>query len=340
MRRIDRHALLVVAALASIGFARAGEAQPIDPLPSWNDGRAEAGDRRVRRRGSRRRAAPDFVPVPERIATFDNDGTLWAEQPIYFQFAFALDRVKALAPQHPEWKDTAAVQGGARGRPRRRSPHPARRACSQIMAATHTGMTTDEFADDRHRLDRHRAPSAVRAALHRARLPADARAARLSARQRLQDLHRLRRRRRVHARRWPSRSTASRPSRWSARQGVVKFEMEPDGKPVLMQGGPRSSSSTTAPASPSASTASSAAARSSPSATPTAICRCCNGPRRATGRASGPIVHHTDAEREWAYDRDSHIGKLDKALDEANAKGWTVVDMKDDWETIFAEAPK
>ena len=75
-----------------------------DPLPSWNDGPAKKAIvdfvAKVTKNGS-----PDFVPLAERIATFDNDGTLWCEQPMYFQLLFALDRVKALAPQHPEWKD-------------------------------------------------------------------------------------------------------------------------------------------------------------------------------------------------------------------------------------------
>jgi hypothetical protein len=76
--------------------------------------------------------------------------------------------------------------------------------------------------------------------------------------------------------------------------------------------------------------------RSSLSATPTAINRCCNGPRPGAARLMG-LVHHTDAEREWAYDRQSHVGRLDKALDEANAKGWTVVDMKRDWRRVFPD---
>ena len=103
-------------------------AQPIRCRPGTRARRS--GDRRVRRRVTEE-GGPDFVPASERIATFDNDGTLWAEQPIYFQLAFAIDRVRALAPQHPEWRDTAAVQGGARGRPRRRWRRPARKACSR-----------------------------------------------------------------------------------------------------------------------------------------------------------------------------------------------------------------
>jgi len=102
-RALSRRALLTALVAASIG-ARSASAQTPDPLPSWNDGAPKTAIvdfvARMTRAGS-----PDFVPVPERIATFDNDGTLWAEQPIYFQFAFAMDRVRALTPQHPHWKD-------------------------------------------------------------------------------------------------------------------------------------------------------------------------------------------------------------------------------------------
>ena len=102
MNRLFRPAAMAVALVASMSFAPVGHAA--DPLPSWNDGTARqsivAFVERVTREGS-----PDFVPAAERIATFDNDGTLWGEQPLYFQLFFALDRVKALAPLHPEWKD-------------------------------------------------------------------------------------------------------------------------------------------------------------------------------------------------------------------------------------------
>ena len=129
----------LIGVLASIP----GHAQAADPLPSWNSGPAKQSIvnfvNRVTTTGSR-----DFVPVAERIATFDNDGTLWAEQPMYFQLLFALDRVKALAPQHPEWKNkepfatllkgdvTGALAGGEH-------------AILEIMMATHSGMNTEEF---------------------------------------------------------------------------------------------------------------------------------------------------------------------------------------------------
>src|SRR5215471_17103018 len=113
------------------------------PLPSWNDNTPRKVIvefvTKVTREGS-----PDFVPVPERIATFDNDGTLWAEQPMYFQLLFALDRVKALAPQHPEWKTqepfSSLLKGDVNGALAGGEP-----AIAKIVMATHTGMTNAEF---------------------------------------------------------------------------------------------------------------------------------------------------------------------------------------------------
>src|SRR5271156_2103179 len=131
-------------AVLSLAFVGLTAARAQDPLPSWNEGAAKKSItdfvEKVTQEGS-----PDFVPVPERIATFDNDGTLWVEQPLYTQLIFALDRVKALAPQHPGWKteqpfkavlendQQALLASGEAG-------------IMKIMAVSHTGMTTDEFA--------------------------------------------------------------------------------------------------------------------------------------------------------------------------------------------------
>lgn len=139
----QRQNLLFIASLFIAAFT-ATVAQAADPLPSWNDGNAKASIvtfvEKVTKPGS-----PDFVPVPERIAVFDNDGTLWSEQPLPVQFYFAVDRVTALSPQHPEWKTLepfawllkgdfkTALAGGEH-------------ALMELFAATHTGMTTDEFA--------------------------------------------------------------------------------------------------------------------------------------------------------------------------------------------------
>jgi len=136
-------ALIVAVAIAlfhTISQTRAAD----DPLPSWNDTAPKkaivAFVEKVTKEGS-----PDFVPPNERIATFDNDGTLWAEQPIYFQFAFAIDRVKILAPQHPEWKKQqpfAAVLSGDK----KALLASGQKGLMQIMAVSHGGMSTEEFA--------------------------------------------------------------------------------------------------------------------------------------------------------------------------------------------------
>jgi hypothetical protein len=105
-RRILLWTLLIISlGLASVQVASAAD----DPLPSWSDGAAKRAIEEFVKRVTTPGGA-DFVPAPERIATFDNDGTLWAEQPIYFQFAFVFDRIKAMAPQHPEWKTKQPYQ--------------------------------------------------------------------------------------------------------------------------------------------------------------------------------------------------------------------------------------
>ena len=139
-RRTLSYTLLVVTlVLASVYGAAAAD----DPLPSWTDGTAKRSIvdfvQRVTIPGGK-----DFVPESERIATFDNDGTLWAEQPIYFQLAFAFDRIKALAPQHPEWKEQepfkALIAGDLKG-----ALAGGEKALVQLGMASHAGMTTAEF---------------------------------------------------------------------------------------------------------------------------------------------------------------------------------------------------
>ena len=119
-----------------------------DPLPSWNDTAAKKAlisfVEKVTKEGS-----PDFVPVPERIAVFDNDGTLWAEQPMYFQGLFLFDRVRALAPQHPEWKETEPFASLLREDMKGVAAQ-GEKGVLELMAATHTGMTTEEFAKTVH----------------------------------------------------------------------------------------------------------------------------------------------------------------------------------------------
>ena len=144
MKTTHKQIHIAIAFLAAVAFTSTTIARAADPLPSWNDGPAKQSIitfvEKVTKPGS-----PDFVPAPERIAVFDNDGTLWSEQPAPVQFYFVADRVKALAPQHPEWKTKepfasllkgdvkGALEGGDHG-------------LMELFMATHTGMTTDEFA--------------------------------------------------------------------------------------------------------------------------------------------------------------------------------------------------
>ena len=184
-------------AFALSAVAMGTPAGAADPLPSWNEGPSKKAILKFVADVTAQGAA-SFVPPAERIATFDNDGTLWSEQPLYFQVAFALERVKALAPQHPEWKTQepfkTLLTGDVKG------------ALAQGEKAILEHHGRDPHRDDHRgvhedggRVGDHRQAPALRPPLHRDGLPADARAAGLPARERLQDLHRLRRRRRVHA---------------------------------------------------------------------------------------------------------------------------------------------
>jgi phosphoglycolate phosphatase-like HAD superfamily hydrolase len=309
------------------------ETAAVDPLPSWNDGPAKSaivafvGE--VTDEGG-----PDFVPVAERIATFDNDGTLWAEQPVYFQFAFATDQVKALAPQHPEWRETQPFQAVLEG-DREALAASGEHGLLEIVMATHTGMTTDEFQ------------ASVADWLATARHPTTGRPYTAMVYQPMLELLAYLRDNGFKTfivsgggvefmRVFAEEVYGVPPEQVVGSSGVVKFQTGSDGRPALVKeaevefvdDGPGK---------------------------PVGINRFIGRrPLMAFGNSDGDlqmlqwttagdgprfglIVHHTDAAREWAYDRESHIGRLDKALDEAEANGWTVVDMEDDWKTIFAE---
>jgi phosphoglycolate phosphatase-like HAD superfamily hydrolase len=306
-----------------------------DALPSWNDTAPKraivAFVERVTRPGS-----AEFVPPPERIATFDNDGTLWAEQPVYVQLLFAIDRVKALAAEHPEWRTQqpfAAVLEGDLAQLGSFSEQ----ELAQLLAATHAGMTTDEFS------------ATVSEWIAAARHPTTGKPFTQMVYQPMLELLAYLRANGFKTfivsgggiefmRPWVEKAYGIPPEQVVGSSGVVKFEFGPNGKPELMKlakvefidDGPGK---------------------------PVGINRFIGRrPIFAFGNSDGDlqmlqwttagpgarfagIVHHTDAEREYAYDRQSKIGKLDKALDEGKAKGWTVVDMKRDWKKVFAFEP-
>lgn len=302
-----------------------------EPLPSWNDGPAKQSIidfvEAVATEGS-----PDFVPVAERIATFDNDGCLWAEQPVYFQLIYAIDRVKALAPQHAEWATTQPFQAVLE------DDHATLAAMDhaqlgQLIAATHAGITTDEFnAAVRDWLDTARHPRFDRPYDQMTYLPM------VELLEYLRDngfktfivsgggIDMIR----VFA----EEAYGIPPEQVVGSSLKTAFEMR-DGVPMLVK-------------QPELNFIDDKAGK------PVGIHQHIGRrPMFAAGNSDGDlqmlqyttageglrfglIVHHTDAEREWAYDRESHIGKLDKALDEAGEQGWTVVDMVQDWKTVYA----
>ena len=304
-----------------------------DPLPSWNDTASKkaivAFVEKVTKEGS-----PEFVPPAERIATFDNDGTLWAEQPLYFQFMFALERVKVMAPQHPEWKTkepfASLLKGDVKGALAGGEP-----AIGQIMMTTHSGMTTEEFEN------------IVKDWIATAKHP---KTGRLLTEMIYQPMLELLTYLRANGfktfivsgggidfmRPWTEKVYGVPPEQVVGSSGKTKFEMV-GGKPVLMKL-PEVNFIDDKTGKP-------VGIQSHIGRRPIAAFGNSDGDLQMlqwTAAGSGSrfclYVHHTDAEREWAYDRKSPVGQLDKGLDEAAAKGWTVVDMKADWKTIFPPA--
>jgi phosphoserine phosphatase len=344
----SRRAMLsALAALAALPLLLPGSAQaqggagtlpasppaqvPItDPLPAWNDTASKNAIfnfvERVTKQGS-----PDFVAEGDRIATFDNDGTLWAEQPMYFQFLFALDRVKVLAPKHPEWKTeepfASLLKGDLKGALAGGEP-----AIFKLVVATHSGMTVEEFN------------SIARDWFATARHPITKR---LFTEMVYQPMLELLAYLRANAfktfivsgggidfiRIFSERVYGIPTQQVVGSSGKTKFEMQ-DGKWVLTRL-PEIDFINDGPGKP-------AGINAHIGRRPIAAFGNSDGDMQmlqytsgGPGARFGLIVHHTDATREWAYDRQSSIGKLDKALDAAPAAGWTVVDMKNDWKTIF-----
>jgi phosphoglycolate phosphatase-like HAD superfamily hydrolase len=305
-----------------------------DPLPSWNAGPAKAAIvdfvAKVTQEGG-----PDFVPPAERIATFDNDGTLWCEQPLYNQFAFAIDRVKALAPQHPEWKEklpfaavlkndvAGVVQSGEKG-------------LLEIVAATHAGMTTDEF------------DAIVLEWMKTARHPRFKRPYNECVYQPMLELLAYLRANGFKTfivsgggiefmRPWTEKIYGIPPEQVVGSSGKLKYELR-DGKPALVKLPEVNFIDDKAgkPVGIEQYIGRSPIAAFGNSDGDYEMLRWTTANAAAGKPRLGLLVHHTDAEREYAYDRDSHIGQLARALDEAPDRGWTVVDMKQDWKRIFA----
>ena len=302
-----------------------------DPLLAWNEGKVKQSIvtfvAKVTTPGS-----PDFVPVPERIATFDNDGTLWAEQPLYSQVLFVLDRVKTLAPQHPEWLTAEPFASVLKGDVRAALAG-GDKAIIELIAATSTGMTTAEFealvsewiATAKHPRFNQPYPAMVYQPMIEllAYLRANGFKTFIVSGGGIDFM-----------RPWTEQVYGIPPEQVVGSSGKTKFELR-DGKPVLMRL-PELGFIDDGPGKP-------VGIELHIGRRPIFAFGNSDGDLRMlqwTAAGSGArfmgLVHHTDAVREWAYDRQSSIGKLDKALDEAEVKGWTVVDMKNDWKVIFA----
>ena len=314
-----------------VSAAACAPASEPDRLPSWQDGAAKA-DILEFVTGVTDSTRETFVPAPERIAVFDNDGTLWAEQPMYFQLAFAIDRVRELAPDHPEWSSQMPFAAILSGDPEALAGLTLHDIVD-IVTTTHSGMTVEEFQ------------AAVADWLATARHPRfDRPYPDLIYQPMLELLDYLR----AHGfktfivsgggidfmRVFAEEVYGIPPEQTIGSMGALAFEWRDD-RPVLVK-------------QPGLDFIDDKEGK------PIGIARIIGRrPIAAFGNSDGDLamlqytaagpgarlmvyVHHDDAEREWAYDRESHFGRLDRGLDEAAERGWTVVSMKNDWQRVFA----
>jgi phosphoserine phosphatase len=301
-----------------------------DPMPSWNDtGSKQAIIEFIETVTDK--ASAQYIPVAERIAVFDNDGTLWSEQPMYFQLAFALERIKALAPEHPEWKDMQPFKAALEG-DLNTVMAGGHHALLELVMASHAGNTTEEFAQ------------IVEDWLATARHPKTGRLYTEMVYQPMLELLSYLRDNGFKTyivsgggiefmRPWTEAVYGIPPEQVIGSSIKTTFEIR-DETPVLVR-------------KPEINFIDDKEGK------PVGINQHIGRrPIAAFGNSDGDLqmlqwtcikqensfclyVHHTDAGREWAYDRDSHIGKLDKGLDEAKSNGWTVVDMRHDWKQIY-----
>ena len=330
---INRRALLAGAAalpvLLGLPIPPPAQAQT-DPLASWNDGATKQSIldfvAAVAREGS-----PDFVPAPRRVATFDNDGTLWCEQPMYVQLAFALDRVKALAPMHPEWKEKQPFKAALDG-DMKTIAEAGERGMLELVLAAHAGMTSDEFE------------TIVKDWLANARHPRFKQPYTKLVYQPMVELMAYLRTNGFKTyivsgggiefmRPWSEEVYGVPPEQVVGSSIKTKFQMRRD-IPVLFRlsevnfiddkGGKPVGINQHIGRRPIAAFGNS-----------DGDLEMLQWTTKAAGRRLGLIVHHTDAEREYAYDRKSSVGRLNVALDAAPINHWTVASMKDDWKRVF-----
>lgn len=317
--------LLILACIGACSAPTTG-----DPLPSWNEGEARQSIIDFVQ-GVTTTGSTDFVPIAERIAVFDNDGTLWAEQPVYVQAQFAFDQLKVQADAHPEWTEqqpfkavlqddiATALSGGTK-------------SLLEIIMATHAGTSTEEFS------------TTVSNWLATARHPATGMAYTDMVYQPMLELLAYLRANGFKIfivsgggiefmRPWTEAVYGIPPEQVVGSSIKTQFEMH-EGAPVLMRL-PEMNFIDDGPGKP-------VGISEHIGRRPIAAFGNSDGDLQmlqwttaGSGSRFALIVHHTDAEREWAYDRKSHVGHLDKALGEADTNGWTIVDMQRDWKVVY-----
>lgn len=304
-------------------------------LPSWTEGPAKQAIIRFVKDVTTI-GAPTYVEPAERIAVFDNDGTLWIEQPMYVQLAFALDRVKALAPLHPEWKNQQPFKAALDG-DMKTLAQSGEGGMLKLLMATHSGMTTEQFE------------RIVKDWLATARDPRFKRPYTELVYQPMIELLAYLRANGFKTfivsgggiefmRPWSEQVYGVPPEQVVGSSIKTKFEMR-DGRPILFRL-PQVNFIDDKEGKP-------VGINEHIGRRPIAAFGNSDGDLEmlqwttmTNSLRFGMIVHHTDAKREYAYDRKSFIGRLDKALDAAALNKWTVVDMKNDWKTVFSPEKK
>jgi len=300
-------------------------------LPSWNESEAKARIVEFVKAVTDSRGK-DYVEIRDRIAVFDNDGTLWAEQPLYFQFVFMLDQVKAAAPKHPEWQGNAAFQALAaqdQAALAKLGPRP----LLELLGQANSGMTVAEYDKTiRDWLATARHPKFKRPYTDLTYLPMQELLAYLRANGFKTFI--VSGGSAEFMRPWAEKAYGIPPEQIVGSQQEVKFEMK-EGKPVLTRG-PGFAFIDDGPGKP-------VGIYRQIGKRPIAAFGNSDGDLQmlqvttaGEGKRLALIVHHDDALREFAYDRDSHVGKLDQALDAAAPNHWIVVSMKNDWKRVFA----
>lgn len=320
----------VMAAITALTLSVPAVAQ-VDPLASWNDGDTKTAIVDFVAAVTDP-AGADFVPVPERIATFDNDGTLWVEAPIYTQITFALDRIKAMSPDHPEWQDNPVLKAALDG-DKEAIAKSGKRGIAEIVMVTHAGITTDDFekivsdwvATAKHpKFDRLYTDLTYEPMKELIRyLQANGFKTYIVSGGGVEFM-----------RPWTESVYGIPPEQVIGSSVETKFEIQ-DGKPVLMRqpkiffvddkDGKAIGIQKFIGRRPIASFGNA-----------DADIPMLQWTLAGDGRRLGMLVHHTDADREFAYDRKSVVGTLDKGLDDADSGGWLLIDMKADWATVFS----